>query len=79
MKIKNFEEGKTSNKNMGIIKSYAANTHEGLIRNYNEDRVSIIINMSKPKNYKIESKGKWPKVSYFAIYDGHVGKTVLNI
>ena len=74
MKIKNFEPGKTSNKNMGIIKSYAANTHEGLIRNYNEDRVSIIINMSKPKNYKIESKGKWPKVSYFAIYDGHGGK-----
>jgi len=74
MKIKNFENGKTSNKNMGIIKAYAANTHEGLIRNYNEDRVSIIINMNKPKNYNIEIKGKWPKVSFFAIYDGHGGK-----
>ena len=74
MKIKNFESGKTSNKNMGIIKAYAANTHEGLIRNYNEDRVSIIINMNKPKNYNIEIKGKWPKVSFFAIYDGHGGK-----
>ena len=74
MKVKNFESGKISSKNMGIIKAYGANTHEGLIRNYNEDRVSIIINMNKPKNYNSELKGKWPKVSFFAIYDGHGGK-----
>lgn len=35
---------------MGIISTYAANTHQGLIRNYNEDRVSIILNITKPIN-----------------------------
>ena len=39
--------------------------------NYNEDRVSIIINMNKLTNYK--SNIPWPKISYFAIFDGHAG------
>ena len=69
--INNFENGKCSSKQMGIIQAYGANTHEGLIRNYNEDRVSIIINMNRPINYK---KNRWPKVSFFGIYDGHGGK-----
>ena len=39
-------------------------------RNYNEDRVSIILNIIKPSTYV----GKeWPKSSFFAIYDGHGG------
>ena len=69
--INNFENGKCSSKQMGIIQAYGANTHEGLIRNYTEDRVSIIINMNRPINYK---KNRWPKVSFFGIYDGHGGK-----
>ena len=43
---------------MGFIHAYTANTYQGLVRNYNEDRVSIIINMAEPKNY---SKEYWPK------------------
>ena len=68
----NYENSKTSSKSMGIIKSYGANTYQGLVRNYNEDRVSIIINMSRPKNY---NKNYWPKTSFFGIYDGHGGNT----
>ena len=67
----NFEQSKTSRKNMGVIKSYGVNTYQGIVRNYNEDRVSIIINMNKPKDF---IKGKWPKVSFFGIYDGHGGE-----
>ena len=67
----NFEESKTSRKNMGVIKSYGVNTYQGIVRNYNEDRVSIIINMNKPKDF---IKGKWPKTSFFGIYDGHGGE-----
>ena len=66
----NFEPSKTSSKTMGIIKAYAANTYQGLVRNYNEDRVSIIINMTRPKNF---TKKYWPKTSFFGIYDGHGG------
>ena len=35
--INNFENGKCSSKQMGIIQAYGANTHEGLIRNYKVD------------------------------------------
>lgn len=66
----NFEPSKTSSKTMGVIKAYGANTYQGLVRNYNEDRVSIIINMAKPQNY---SKNYWPRTSFFGIYDGHGG------
>ena len=66
----NFEQSKTSSKSMGVVKAYGANTYQGLVRNYNEDRVSIIINMAKPKNYP---KKYWPKTSFFGIYDGHGG------
>ena len=69
--IKKFSQGKISSKSFGIITSYAANTNQGIVRNYNEDRVSIIINMTKPNNYK--SSLPWPKISYFAIFDGHAG------
>ena len=55
-------------KSNGFIKGYAVNTFHGLVKNYNEDRVSIIMNITKP-NYK----GKWPKCSYFGIFDGHGG------
>ena len=69
--ITKFNQGKISSKSFGIITSYAANTNQGIARNYNEDRVSIIINMNKPNNYK--SSLPWPKISYFAIFDGHAG------
>lgn len=28
--------------------AYGANTHNGLIRNYNEDRISIVLDLKKP-------------------------------
>ena len=68
--FENYEPSKTSKKTMSSIKSYGVNTYQGIVRNYNEDRVSIIINMNKPKNYN----KKWPKISFFGIYDGHGGE-----
>ena len=49
---------------------YAANTNEGLVRKYNEDRVSIIVNIMKPNNRQNEN---WPRSSFFGVYDGHGG------
>lgn len=41
-----------------------------MVRNYNEDRVSIILNIIQPKFKKLDI---WPRCSFFAIYDGHGG------
>ena len=70
-----LEKVKISHKNFGIIEAYAAITTEGIVRNYNEDRVSIILNIPKPSTYTRED---WPKCSYFGIYDGHGGAVCAN-
>jgi len=71
MRFKDYKPAKSSKKPKGKITAYAANTYKGLIRNYNEDRVSIILNIMKPSNYKNEDI--WPVCSFFAVYDGHSG------
>ena len=39
---------KTSTKPWGSIMGYAANTHNGIARTYNEDRISIVLDLRKP-------------------------------
>jgi hypothetical protein len=65
-----YEDAKFSTKSYGSIISYGVNTNQGQVRNYNEDRVSIILNVIKPPSRKNED---WPKVSFFGIFDGHGG------
>jgi protein phosphatase 2C family protein 2/3 len=57
--LPNFENTKCSIKENGVIKAYGANTNQGIIREYNEDRVSIVLNIQKPPNKQCE---RWPKV-----------------
>lgn len=66
----NFDSSKFSSKSLGVVKSYSANTHQGTVRDYNEDRVSIILNIVKPTSY---TGSFWPKCSFFGVYDGHGG------
>ena len=68
--IPNHESTKCSVKDNGIVKAYAANTNQGIVRDYNEDRVSIILNILKPQSRENE---QWPRCSFFGIYDGHGG------
>jgi len=65
-----YEAAKYASKRNGVVSSYAANTHQGIIRNYNEDRVSIILNIIKPK---FKDTPHWPRCSFFGVYDGHGG------
>lgn len=65
-----YDNAKFSNKSYGSVISYGVNTNQGIVRNYNEDRVSIILNVIKPPSRKNED---WPKVSFFGIFDGHGG------
>lgn len=65
-----YESARHSAKSLTIVKSFAANTHQGTVRKYNEDRVSIILNIVKPNTYK---GSYWPSCSFFAVFDGHGG------
>jgi len=68
--VPNHDPAKCSVKHNGTIRAYAANTNQGLVRNYNEDRVSIILNILRPPS---KEKELWPKCSFFGVYDGHGG------
>jgi serine/threonine protein phosphatase PrpC len=50
--------------------SYSYNTYEGKVRNYNEDKIQIKIDLKIPNN---EKNIIWPPIHYFAIFDGHGG------
>ena len=72
----NFEQSKISSKAMGVTRANGANTYQGLVRNYNEDRVSIIINMNKPPNY---NKNYWPKTYFLEFMMATEGQNVPTI
>lgn len=79
----NGEPTRCSNKRNGILNAYAVLTNKGLFRyylyksnrSYNEDRVSMVLNIIKPQD-RIEEV--WPKCSFFGIYDGHAGSFAAN-
>ena len=54
--------------------AYGANTHNGLIRNYNEDRISIVLDLKKPGIQPTSTKQPAFKIQFFAIFDGHGGQ-----
>jgi serine/threonine protein phosphatase PrpC len=54
------------------VKAFAANTNVGLVRQYNEDRIAIILNVIHPLNKKPVIT-EWPNIQIFGIYDGHGG------
>ena len=65
-----YQPAKHSENPFDKIISYGVNTHRGTIRQYNEDRVTILINASINKNNNINIS---QKISLFSIYDGHAG------
>ncbi|CAG9334222.1 unnamed protein product [Blepharisma stoltei] len=60
----------------GEVRGYAANTHQGLVRTYNEDKALIILRIQhKDINEKYQH---WPDCSFFGLYDGHGGHLCSN-
>jgi protein phosphatase 2C family protein 2/3 len=66
-----YEQPKFSAKQIGPLKSYSYNTYQGLYKDNNEDRVSVCSLVKKPASSKMKV---WPKISYFAVFDGHGGE-----
>lgn len=62
--VPKLEPPRTSSSSFHVIKSYAVNTCKGLVRPYNEDRVSIILNMLKPESKRCK---RWPVCSFFGV------------
>ncbi|CAI2360680.1 unnamed protein product [Moneuplotes crassus] len=69
--LPNYDQPTFSKKEMSNIFGFAANTNQGISRNYNEDRVSIIINATCPKTHNVQN---WPTTHFFGVFDGHGGQ-----
>ena len=65
-----LEPARHSSVSFKYVKSYAVNTFKGLIREYNEDRVSIILNILQPPTKKTS---KWPNCSFFGVKSASQG------
>jgi len=69
-----YQQAKHSENSFDKIISYGVNTYRGVIRNYNEDRVTILINaLINKDNHNAKQYLKNLKISFFSIYDGHAG------
>ena len=69
-----YRPARHSENSFDRIISYGVNTYQGLIRKYNEDRVTILINpLLVNKDNNINKDYDNFKISYFSIYDGHGG------
>jgi len=61
----------SSNSMLANLVAYGANTHCGIVRTYNEDRISIVLDLKNPKhNYSNLEK----RIQFFAVFDGHGGE-----
>jgi len=75
-----LEDVKVVSKAFGPIKCFAVSTHKGTVRNYNEDRVSVLLNAHQKLSSKSIDNTKTASNSYslFSIFDGHGGNSCCN-
>lgn len=62
------------------ISGYGANSYNGIVKKNNEDKLKIILDhkFTRPMNNKSNINVIYPKINYFAIYDGHGGDKCSN-
>ena len=72
-----FDKPRVITKNYKIVHSFAVTTHKGIVRNYNEDRVSVLLNVQQnlPKEGVADTSETY---SLFSIFDGHGGYGCCN-
>ncbi len=76
--LPNAEPTKHSEKTYGLIKGFGICTNQGLVRNYNEDRVSILLNIHRISERSSNISDYWPQCSLFGVFDGHGGSKCVD-
>ena len=66
-----YEKAQYSSKQIESVKSFSYNTYHGLFKENNEDKIIVVSQIKKPASSKMK---KWPRISYFGIFDGHGGE-----
>lgn len=66
-----FPQAKALHCLKGKVAMFASNSFIGRYRNYNEDRISIECKVQRPLSKATCSP--WPRIDYFAVFDGHGG------
>ena len=69
--LPNSEPSRNSQRAYGLARAFGVCTNQGLVRDYNEDRVSIVLDIPKPQTRT--DVDPWPNCNIFAIFDGHGG------
>lgn len=72
-----YDKPRVITKSYRLINSFAVTTHKGIVRNYNEDRVSVLLNVQQtlPRENLSEIVENY---SLFSIFDGHGGYGCCN-
>ena len=89
----NYEVTQSNESSKGIVRAFGICTTQGIVRDYNEDRVSVILNVSRDEqeqdikhnqrfsqvhNSGGEFNRPGPKCSFFSVIDGHGGNGCAN-
>ena len=74
LEFKNYPKVELSSNSFNRISAYAVNSYHGIFKHHNEDKTKIILDYKQNKTIKSQNGTLIiPKISYFAIYDGHGG------
>ena len=61
------------------ISGYGANSYNGIVRNYNEDKLKVILDYKLQKTvHAANGNIIYPNISFFGMYDGHGGNKCSN-
>lgn len=71
-----YEKAEYSHRPFYNISGYGFNSYNGKVRGYNEDRTKTIVNYQK--QIIVNGKKISPRISYFAVFDGHGGEGCSN-
>ena len=75
----NYQVTCSTEKSKGVVEAFGICTTQGIVKNYNEDGVSIIMNvLQEDKNSAHSTYKQKSNFSYFSVFDGHGGNACVN-